>query len=642
MTRNTPNPFQANGSSEQPREFSSHPPGRIAQQAHPPQQLAKFVEFTTEEKTSLNIDLPKYLPPEFTATRSGPARTTLTYIEGWKLKNLANKLFGFDGWSSSITDVTVDFMDVDHEGKVSVGVSIIVRVTLKDGSYHEDIGYGSCDNLKSKASSFEKAKKEAVTDGLKRALTSFGNLMGNCLYDKNFCKHLSTQRVDKPKFDAIETYRCPTEARPMKWEDSLPGQQRPQPSVQQHQLQAQNLPPRSFLVQPQQQNVYGAGTSANPSNQSLSTIPRRNPTPAQQLAQAGSFGSTSGVPSIQSRSETPDANAQHQASGRNHLQQNVKEEYGDDDIFFGADIEGIRESKAESPRLSQESPRISDFDFDVADMMPDDSPVKGKSSEQPGATTPALKRSGTFTRSTSSPVLLQTTPTKPTTRLQPPQPPQFWRHEQKPLPGSSGGQTSTETTKQPVLSFSENPFAPKSPPLSHALPSKASTPPIGQANSHSTHQGSRQLTGVEVFQAQLQKFQPEKDQGSSGSVPTSHPTVSHTANNNKDILRANSLAASMAKPSTSGGNINNQGNIGNNQGNISNKTNVPSSSASTSFNHNTITNATGGFRATTPSNPQHCATLTNPHQGTGLKRPFPVGGTVDRNGSTTVKEQRLG
>jgi len=134
MTRNTPNPFQANGSSEQPRE-SSHLPGRIAQQAH--QQLAKLVEFTSEEKTSLNIDLPKYLPPEFTATRSGPARTTLTYIEGWKLKNLANKLFGFDGWSSSITDVTVDFMDVDHEGKVSVGVSIIVRVTLKDGSYHE-------------------------------------------------------------------------------------------------------------------------------------------------------------------------------------------------------------------------------------------------------------------------------------------------------------------------------------------------------------------------------------------------------------------------------------------------------------------------------------------------------------------------
>ncbi|KAF9951373.1 DNA repair protein rad52, partial [Modicella reniformis] len=138
-----------------------------------------------------------YLPPEFTATRPGPSRSTLTYIEGWKIRNLANKLFGFDGWSSDITDITVDFMDVDHEGKVSVGVSVVLRITLKNGSHREDIGYGSCDNLKNKAGSLEKAKKEAVTDGMKRTLKSFGNLLGNCLSDKNFCKYLSTQRVDK-------------------------------------------------------------------------------------------------------------------------------------------------------------------------------------------------------------------------------------------------------------------------------------------------------------------------------------------------------------------------------------------------------------------------------------------------------------
>ncbi|KAI8601415.1 hypothetical protein EDD21DRAFT_280265, partial [Dissophora ornata] len=147
--------------------------------------------FTPEERARLNEQLPKYLAPHLTATRSGPGRTTLTYIEGWKIKNLANRLFGFDGWSSSITDVTVDFLDVDQEGRVYVGVSVMVKVTLKDGTFHEDIGYGSSENQRSKASSFEKAKKEAATDGLKRALTSFGNLLGTCLYDKNFCKYLS-------------------------------------------------------------------------------------------------------------------------------------------------------------------------------------------------------------------------------------------------------------------------------------------------------------------------------------------------------------------------------------------------------------------------------------------------------------------
>ncbi|KAF9373021.1 DNA repair protein rad52, partial [Mortierella sp. AD011] len=121
--------------------------------SHP---TTRLVEFTPEEKARLNVDLPKYLAPEFTATRAGPGRTTLTYIEGWRIKNLANKLFGFNGWSSSITDVTVDFMDLDHEGKVSVGVSVMVKVTLKDGTFHEDIGYGSSENQKSKAASFEK------------------------------------------------------------------------------------------------------------------------------------------------------------------------------------------------------------------------------------------------------------------------------------------------------------------------------------------------------------------------------------------------------------------------------------------------------------------------------------------------------
>lgn len=43
-------------------------------------------------------------------------------------------------------------------------------LSLQDGSYHEDVGYGVSEGLKSKALSLEKARKEAVTDGLKRAL----------------------------------------------------------------------------------------------------------------------------------------------------------------------------------------------------------------------------------------------------------------------------------------------------------------------------------------------------------------------------------------------------------------------------------------------------------------------------------------
>ena len=48
------------------------------------------------------------------------------------------------------------------------------------------MGYGQVTNGPGKAAAFEKAKKEGTTDGLKRALRNFGNLLGMCLYDKDY------------------------------------------------------------------------------------------------------------------------------------------------------------------------------------------------------------------------------------------------------------------------------------------------------------------------------------------------------------------------------------------------------------------------------------------------------------------------
>ena len=73
-----------------------------------------------------------------------------------------------------------------------MGSSATVRVQLKDGAFHEDVGYGTSEGMKSKALSLEKARKEAVTDGLKRALKSFGNVMGNCLTDKEYVRYVES------------------------------------------------------------------------------------------------------------------------------------------------------------------------------------------------------------------------------------------------------------------------------------------------------------------------------------------------------------------------------------------------------------------------------------------------------------------
>ncbi|KAJ7712511.1 Rad52/22 family double-strand break repair protein-domain-containing protein [Mycena metata] len=63
-----------------------------------------------------------------------------------------------------------------------------MRVTLKEGVFHEDVGYGMFENAKAKGMALDKCKKEAVTEGLKRTLRTFGSVLGNCLYDKQYTK----------------------------------------------------------------------------------------------------------------------------------------------------------------------------------------------------------------------------------------------------------------------------------------------------------------------------------------------------------------------------------------------------------------------------------------------------------------------
>jgi len=81
----------------------------------------------------------------------------LTYTEGWKVINLANEVFGFNGWSTAVVNVTCDFADYDpNTQRYTIGIAAIVRVTLRDGVYHEDTGYGMMENSKSKAAAFDK------------------------------------------------------------------------------------------------------------------------------------------------------------------------------------------------------------------------------------------------------------------------------------------------------------------------------------------------------------------------------------------------------------------------------------------------------------------------------------------------------
>ena len=150
--------------------------------------------------------LDKKLGPEYISKRIGFGSSRVAYIEGWKAINLANQIFGYNGWSTEVKNVTVDFLD-ERQGKFCIGCTAIVRVSLADGTFREDIGYGTVDNERRKASAFERAKKSAVTDALKRSLRGFGNALGNCLYDKDFLAKIDKVKFDPPDFDEGNLFR---------------------------------------------------------------------------------------------------------------------------------------------------------------------------------------------------------------------------------------------------------------------------------------------------------------------------------------------------------------------------------------------------------------------------------------------------
>ncbi|UZJ56850.1 hypothetical protein CBS101457_006170 [Exobasidium rhododendri] len=169
---------------------------------------------------TLQARLAQRLGPEYISSRQGPGGGgKLSYLEGWKAIDLANEVFGFNGWSSAVVRMDVDFLDEVEGKRYNVGVSAIVRITLRDGTYHEDLGFGHCENVKMKHMALEKARKEATTDALKRALRTFGRLLGNCLYDKKFVETASKMKAAPPKYDVSQLKRhdsLPKESPPLR------------------------------------------------------------------------------------------------------------------------------------------------------------------------------------------------------------------------------------------------------------------------------------------------------------------------------------------------------------------------------------------------------------------------------------------
>ena len=121
---------------------------------------------------------------------------TLSYIEGWHAITEANRIFGFDGWDREMVAAECVWQDgrgatklCSYTARVRIRVRAGGTIIQRDGS---GVGQGSGATL---GEAHESALKEAETDATKRALTTFGNLFGLALYDR---EQAGVRRAPRP------------------------------------------------------------------------------------------------------------------------------------------------------------------------------------------------------------------------------------------------------------------------------------------------------------------------------------------------------------------------------------------------------------------------------------------------------------
>ena len=130
--------------------------------------------FTKEQTEQLN----EPIDPKVVAFRQ-QGSMQLAYLESWYVINEANRIFGFDGWSSETVQldcVQSDDFCVTYIAKVRVTIGHVIREGV--GAGH---GKGKSVNLGDK---HESAVKEAESDARKRAFMQFGSQFGLSLYDR--------------------------------------------------------------------------------------------------------------------------------------------------------------------------------------------------------------------------------------------------------------------------------------------------------------------------------------------------------------------------------------------------------------------------------------------------------------------------
>jgi DNA recombination protein Rad52 len=173
---------------------------------------AMTAHFTADQLAALSAKL----DGDNVSKRQGAGRMMLSYIESHHAIREANRIFGFDGWSSETVDlrcIVENPGEITYLARVRITVYAGSRVLVREGV---GAGHGKEQNI---GQAHEKASKEAESDAQKRALRHFGDQFGLALYDKtqanvtngNHQENAATPRAEPPPAKSTRDYQAPLE-----------------------------------------------------------------------------------------------------------------------------------------------------------------------------------------------------------------------------------------------------------------------------------------------------------------------------------------------------------------------------------------------------------------------------------------------
>ncbi|XP_033335591.2 uncharacterized protein LOC117225900 [Megalopta genalis] len=88
-----------------------------------------------------------------------------------ELITLANQAFGEGKWNHSVTNQTIDFVEL-YMGKYVCGCATFVKIQLHNGTYHEDMAYYSAEGA-TKGLAIHSARIVSLTEAFKKVLMCF-------------------------------------------------------------------------------------------------------------------------------------------------------------------------------------------------------------------------------------------------------------------------------------------------------------------------------------------------------------------------------------------------------------------------------------------------------------------------------------